>query len=145
MTVVIALLLILMLKWRPDWYISRVFYRWLVAKPAAWLATIERKHVLYVIFGLFLAYGFAFTAPADLAMLMAWDVVAYLDVALAVWTAAAAVRVNALSLAMKHRLSRFFQRVRSPMRNRRRRTQKRPRQEANDDDHPGLCWALQAA
>jgi hypothetical protein len=94
MMLLIFLLVFLMLKLFPETAMGLWLHQHIVVRLVDIFAKLERKHVLFLIIGLFLIQGFATVATADVAILAAWDITVYLDVVAAVWTMTALTRTN---------------------------------------------------
>lgn len=62
--------------------------------PLALLARIERRHLIFLVIGLFVMQSFAMVMTADLAVVAALDIATYVDAALTVWTVAALTRIR---------------------------------------------------
>lgn len=130
----------------PETATGRFLHCWLAEKPAAWLATIERKHVIFLVLAALLVVVLREAVPmvagaGDLALFAMWDASVYLDVVMAAWTIAAVARGRSGWAAVRHRLSRVVTRRHPrPARSRARRT-RAVRPVANDDDGDGLALA----
>lgn len=109
-------------------------HRHLVEEPLRLAARFERKHILFLVVGLIALQGFAMTLPAEMAMIMAWDMTVYVDLLIAGWTLSAFARLRSVRAWMALQVARFMPR-RACVRARRIRRAARRRSAANDD-HP---------
>jgi hypothetical protein len=125
----------------PGTPIARRLHTVLVEEPIDLAARFERKHILFLIVGLVALQGFAMTLPADIAILMAWDVTAYVDLLVAGWTLSAFARLRSAKAWIGLQFARF-----APWRHARAR-RIRPSVDqcspANDDDP--APWAMPLA
>ncbi|MDB5710907.1 MAG: putative rane protein [Sphingomonas bacterium] len=131
----------------PDTGTGRFLHRWLAEKPAAWLATIERKHVIFLALAALLVVVLREAVPmvagaGDLALFAMWDASVYLDVVMAAWTIAALARGRSGWAVVRHRLGQLVARRRPRAARPRARRTRAVRPVANDDDGDG--WALAA-
>lgn len=124
----------------PETATGRFLHRWLAEKPAAWLATIERKHVIFLILAALLVIVLREAVPmlasaSDLALFAMWDASVYLDVVMAAWTIAALARGRSGWAVVRLKLSAVLgRRVRTGARRRARRSRPLVRPPANDDE-----------
>ena len=78
----------------PDTPAARWLHRHCVEELLDLAGRLERKHILFLVVGLVSIQAFAMTLPAELAVAMAWDVTAYVDLVIAGWTLSAFARVS---------------------------------------------------
>lgn len=129
--------LIAVMLFAPDTDAARWLHRAAVQAPLDLFARLERKHILFLIVGLFAIQAYAAVLPAELAIALAWDMTAYVD---------AMVATSALSTFARFRSMKAWATVRmtallSPFRRLRMRARRsrpvRPdarKPAANDDD-----------
>lgn len=135
LTFVVAVLLVMGVldRWR-DLPAVRSLRRMLVDKPAAWINSLTRTHLIFAILMLtvVLTCGqmLAAMGPADMALVLLWDVSALIDTALVTATLAASARINGGWRLLVRALSLRRAPRRSP-RARRRPTARKP---SNDDE-----------
>ena len=128
--------IILILKLFPQTPAARLLHTYLVERPAAWLASRTRAHVIFALFIIVLAFAgreFVLVAgTADIAMVLAWDVSLFVDALIVTWTAATVARIK----GWRQMLIARWQAVRLPKRPSRaaRRRRSRPERPANDDE-----------
>ena len=128
----------------PDTATGRFLHRWLAEEPAAWLAAIERKHVIFLLLAALLVVALREAVPmigaADMALFAMWDASVYLDVVMAAWTIAALARGRSGWAVVRLKLvAALGQRRQTGARRRARRARMRVRPPANDDDGPGVA------
>src|SRR3569833_526788 len=90
----------LVLRLFPDTPTARFLHRWLAEKPAAWIAGVERKQVIFLLLIVAAVMILREAAPmlagtSELALFGLWDASVYLDVVMAGWTLAALARGRA--------------------------------------------------
>ncbi len=124
--------------------VARSLHRYLVEEPSRLAARFERKHVLFLIIGLASLQGFAMVFPAEMAMIMAWDVTVYVDMLIASWTLSAFARLRSMRAWMALQMARFRPRRRARVRARRIRRSAENRHAANDDDPAPAVLTLAA-
>ena len=126
---------ILILKLFPDTPAARLLHAWFVERPAAWLSSRTRAHVIFGILVVGLAFAgreFVIIAgTADMAMLMAWDLSLFVDALIITWTAATAGRIRLVG-QMLH--ARFRGKAAPRPRARKSRTRLRKPAASNDDE-----------
>lgn len=127
----------------PETPIAGWLHRHLVEEPLRLSARLERKHILFLVVGMVALQGFAVTLPAEMAMIMAWDVTVYVDVLIAGWTLSAFARVRSMRAWITLQIGRLLPR-RARIRARRIRRAVRPRSAANDDDPAFVALSLAA-
>jgi hypothetical protein len=137
---------IVVMRLFPETPTARFLHRWLAEKPAAWLARIERKHVIFLVLAALLVVVLRDAVPmvagaSDLALFAMWDASVYLDVVMAAWTIAALARGRSGWAVVRHRIARSVarRRVRAPRPRSRRSKPMRPT--ANEDDGDGIALA----
>ncbi len=136
------LLAALMMKLWPDTPFGAWLHRTMIVFPLQIVERIERKHLIFLVIGLFVIQSFAMVVTADVAVLAALDIATYVDVILAGWTVAAIARTRGSFTAFVGRFSVLLPRNGQRAR-RRRRLPMAQRRQANDDDADG-GWALAA-
>jgi len=90
----LCLIVLMLAKFWPETRTGQWLHRTLVEEPLAMAARVERKHLIFLVIGLFAMQSFAMVMSADMAMLAALDLASYVDAALTVWTVAALARVK---------------------------------------------------
>ena len=123
----------------PDTATGRFLHRWLAEKPAVWLATIERKHVIFLVLAALLVVVLREAVPmvagaSDLALFAMWDASVYLDVVMAAWTIAAAARGRSGWAVVRAKVGAVLGKRRTGARRRARHSRPQVRPPANDDD-----------
>lgn len=116
----------------PETPVARRLHATFVEEPLDLAARFERKHILFLLVGLVALQGFAMTLPADIAILMAWDVTAYVDLLIAGWTLSAFARLRSVKAWIGVQCARFA--PRRYVRARRIRPSADRGSPANDDD-----------
>jgi|GEM_PF-995662 len=76
-------------------------HRCFVEFPAKVIEKTERKHIIFLIFGLLMIQGFASVVSIDLAILAALDTSLYIDVMISVGVTATAVRAKSAWVYVK--------------------------------------------
>ena len=142
MFVAVMVLAIAVTRLFPDTATGRFLHRWLAEKPAAWLATIERKHVIFLVLAALLVVVLREAVPmigaADMALFAMWDASVYLDVVMAAWTIAALSRGRSGWAVVRLKLGAMpGRRARTGARRRARRARPQVRPPANDDEGLG--------
>jgi hypothetical protein len=118
----------------PETPIARSLHRNLVEEPLRLAARFERKHVLFLVVGLASLQSFAMVLPAEVAMIMAWDLTVYVDLLITSWTLSAFARLRSMRAWMALQAGRLRPRRRARVRARRIRRSAERRSAANDDD-----------
>lgn len=122
----------------PDTDAARWLHRATVQAPLDLFARLERKHILFMIVGLFAIQAYAAVLPAELAIALAWDMTAYVDAMIATWALSTFARLNSMKAWAAVRMAALlapFRRLR--MRARRTRPARpEARQPAANDDDP---------
>lgn len=126
-------------RWR-DLPAVRPLRRVLVDKPAAWINTLTRKHLIFATLMLIVIITggqmLAALGPLDMSLILLWDVSAFVDVAVAVTALAASARIT----SGWHLLAQWRP-IRTGRRRPRARRRPRLRQPGNDDDAPAAALA----
>jgi len=133
----LCLIILMMAKFWPETRTGQWLHRMLVEEVLAMAARIERKHLVFLVIGLFAMQSFAMVMTADMAVLAALDLASYVDVVLTAWTVAALARVKGLgmwTMRWRHFGARGRARVIGRRARRRPRTPMGHRAPANDDD-----------
>lgn len=94
----------------PETPAARWLHRHMVEEPLRLAERFERKHVLFLVVGLVALQGFAMTLPAEMAMIMAWDLTVYVDLLIAGWTLSAFARLRAFKAWMAWQVVRIMPR-----------------------------------
>jgi hypothetical protein len=145
MFVALMVLAIAVTRLFPETPTGRFLHRWLAEKPAAWLARIERRHVIFLVLAALLVVVLREAVPmvagaSDLALFAMWDASVYLDVVMAAWTIAALARGRSGWAVVRLKLGAVLgQRGRTGARRRARRSRPQMRPPSNDDE--GLARA----
>lgn len=122
---------------------ARWMHRAMVEEPLRLFERLERKHILFLIVGLFAIQAYAAVLPAELAVALAWDMTAYVDAMIATWALSTFARIQSMKAWVAVRVAALL----APFRRFRTRARRirplRPdmRKPANDDDP----WPVQAA
>lgn len=98
---------------------------------------LERRHLIFLVIGLFAIEAFALALPADLAVLAVWDVALYVDVMIATWTLSTVARFRSMKALAAIRIAALlapFRRFRTRARRNRLRRPDARKPAANDDD-----------
>lgn len=134
------LLAALVMKAWPETALARSLQAVLIDRPFALLGRIRRRHLIFLIVGLAVMYGFAEIGMPHLAVAAAMDVSALVDGLITIATLAALNRSRAAWHATLARLPR--PRRTGPRRRRAHRPSRRLRPSSNDDDgHRALAPA----
>lgn len=135
--------LVAVMLFAPATQIARWLHCHLVEEPLRLAARFERKHILFLFVGLIALQGFAMALPAEMAMIMAWDVTVYVDMLIAGWTLSAFARFRSMKAWIGLQARRFIPRRRR-IRARRIRRAAESRRAANDDDPAPFAMPLAA-
>ncbi|AJA07930.1 Putative membrane protein [Sphingopyxis fribergensis] len=123
---------------------ARWLHRATVEEPLRFFGRLERKHILFLIVGLFAIQAYAAVLPAELAMALAWDMTAYVDAMIATWVLSTFARFRSMKALIALRIAALlapFRRLR--MRARRSRpVRPEERKPAANDDEP---WPIPMA
>ena len=132
----LAILATIVLRWFPETAVAR----WLDRTLVAGLRRITRTHLIFlVLMGVLLVAGtelLAMAGPFDMALVVMWDVSAYIDIVLTTVVVATATRGGAGWRAIVARIP-----PRRAPRARRRRKGRKMLPPANDDERPGFAFA----
>jgi len=96
--------LIAVMLFAPDTDIARWLHRSTVQEPLDRLARVERKHILFLIVGLFAIQAYAAVLPAELAIALAWDMTAYVDAMIATWALSTFARFRSMKALIALRI-----------------------------------------
>ena len=129
--------LVAVMLFAPDTDAARWLHRATVEEPIRLLERLERKHILFLIVGLFAIQAYAAVLPAELAVALAWDMTAYVDAMIATWALSTFARFRSMKALIALRIAALL----APFRRLRARTRRsrpiRPaarKPAANDDD-----------
>ena len=123
---------------------ARWLHRATVEEPLDLLARLERKHILFLIVGLFAIQAYAAVLPAELAVALAWDMTAYVDAMIATWALSTFARFNSMKAWAAVRMAALlapFRRFRMRARRSRPIRPEARKSAANDDD----LWPMRMA
>jgi len=129
--------LIAVMLFAPDTDAARWLHRSTVQEPLDLFARLERKHILFLIVGLFAIQAYAAVLPAELAIAMAWDMTAYVDAMIATWALSTFARFRSMRALMALRVAALLAPLRRLGARARRNRPTRPeggKPAANDDD-----------
>lgn len=129
--------LIAVMLFAPDADAARWLHRSTVQEPLRLFAQLERKHILFLIVGLFAIQAYAAVLPAELAIALAWDMTAYVDAMIATWALSTFARFNSMKAWVAVRLAALlapFRRLRMRARRSRPVRPEAHKPAANDDD-----------
>ena len=129
--------LIAVMLFAPDTDIARWLHRATVQEPLDRLARLERKHLLFLIVGLFAIQAYAAVLPAELAIALAWDMTAYVDAMIATWALSTFARFHSMKAWAAVRMEALlapFRRFRMRARRSRPVRSEGRKRAANDDD-----------
>lgn len=129
--------LIAVMLFAPDTDIARWLHRATVQGPLDRLARLERKHILFLIVGLFAIQAYAAVLPAELAIALAWDMTAYVDAMIATWALSTFARFHSMKAWIAARTAALlapFRRLRMRARRSRPVRPEVRKPAANDDD-----------
>ena len=97
--------LIAVMLFAPDSNAARWLHRATVEQPLRFFGRLERKHILFLIVGLFAIQAYAAVLPAELAIALAWDMTAYVDAMIATWALSTFARVRSMRALMTLRMA----------------------------------------
>jgi len=129
--------LLAVMLFAPDTDAARWLHRATVQAPLDLLARLERKHILFLIVGLFAVQAYAAVLPAELAIALAWDMTAYVDAMIATWALSTFARFNSMKAWAAVRVAALlapFRRLRARTRRSRPVRPEARKPAANDDD-----------
>lgn len=121
----------------PETPAGKWLHLYLVEMPLRWASRLERKYVIFALLIVIAGPTLTLAAPLDLALIYALDLSLYIDVVVAVGTAAVVTRGKMAWAAFKVRASsimRANRTARPPSRKKRAPSLRTPRQPTNDDD-----------
>jgi len=136
--------LVAVMLFAPDTDAARWLHRSAVEEPLGLFARLERKHILFLIVGLFAIQAYAAVLPAELAMALAWDMTAYVDAMIATWALSTFARFRSMKALIALRIAALlapFHRGGARMR-RSRPVRPAARKPAANDDDP---WPVRMA
>lgn len=129
--------LIAVMLFAPGTDAARWLHRATVEEPIRLVERFERKHVLFLIVGLFAIQAYAAVLPAELAIALAWDMTAYVDAMIATWALSTFARFNSMKAWASVRMAAMlapFRRLRARLRRSRPTRTDGQKPAANDDD-----------
>ncbi len=129
--------LIAVMLFAPDTDVARWLHRSTVQEPLNLFARLERKHILFLIVGLFAIQAYAAVLPAELAIALAWDMTAYVDAMIATWALSTFARIRSMRAWVAVRMGAMlapFRRIRARARRNRSIRPDAHKSAANDDD-----------
>lgn len=88
--------LIAVMLFAPGTGAARWLHRFMVEEPIRLVERLERKHILFLVVGLFAIQAYAAVLPAELAIALAWDMTAYVDAMIATWALSTFARVRSM-------------------------------------------------
>ncbi|MEI4508584.1 hypothetical protein WBQ88_14640 [Sphingopyxis sp. CCNWLW253] len=121
----------------PDTDAARWLHRTTVEEPIRLVERLERKHILFLIVGLFAIQAYAAVLPAELAIALAWDMTAYVDAMIATWALSTFARIRSMRAWVAVRMAAMlapFRRLRTRARRNRPIRLDANKAPANDDD-----------
>lgn len=129
--------LITVMLFAPGTDAAHWLHRATVEEPIRLVERLERKHILFLIVGLFAIQAYAAVLPAELAIALAWDMTAYVDAMIATWALSTFARVNSMKAWAAVRMAALlapFRRLRMRARRSRPVRPAARKPAANDDD-----------
>ena len=129
--------LIAVMLFAPGTDAARWLHRTTVEEPIRLVERLERKHILFLIVGLFAIQAYAAVLPAELAIALAWDMTAYVDAMIATWALSTFARVRSMRAWVAVRLAALlapFRRLSARARRNRPVRAHARKPAANDDD-----------
>jgi hypothetical protein len=130
----------ILIRFFPKTRSAALMHRCLVELPAKVIEKTERKHIIFLIFGLLMIQGFASVVSIDLAILAALDASLYIDIMISVGVTAAVTRTKSAWVYVKCKIHNLLpRRIRLSSRA----SKTKPRRSAagrsasNDDDRWG--------
>jgi hypothetical protein len=97
--------LIAVMLFAPDTDAARWLHRSTVQESLRLFAQLERKHILFLIVGLFAIQAYAAVLPAELAIALAWDMTAYVDAMIATWALSTFARFRSIRALIALRIA----------------------------------------
>lgn len=138
--------IVMTMKLFPEMPAARAMHRAFVEVPLATIAEWDRRHLIFGVVAVVMAFSCSQTllmmGASDMLMILAWDVSLYVDAVIATYTAAVVTRVKGFWQYLKMRALRPFRSAR-PRAPRRVRVTARPA--ANDSDGDGSGWSYALA
>ena len=127
-----------------DTAVARWLHRATVEEPLRLFERLERKHILFLVVGLFAIQAYAAVLPAELAVALAWDMTAYVDAMIATWALSTFARFRSMRALMALRIAALLAPLRRLRMRARRSRPRRPdaRKPAANDDDP---WPVRVA
>ena len=116
---------------------ARWLHRATVEEPLSLFDRLERKHILFLVVGLFAIQAYAAVLPAELAVALAWDMTAYIDAMIATWALSTFARFRSIRALIAVRIATLlgpFSRLRKRARRSRPLRSDGRKPAANDDD-----------
>ncbi len=116
---------------------ARWLHRTTVEEPLRLFERLERKHILFLVVGLFAIQAYAAVLPAELAVALAWDMTAYVDAMIATWALSTFARIQSMKAWVAVRMAALlapFRRLRARARRIRPLRSDTHKPAANDDD-----------
>lgn len=129
--------LIAVMLWARDTDAARWLHRATVEEPLSLFDRLERKHILFLVVGLFAIQAYAAVLPAELAVALAWDMTAYVDAMIATWALSTFARFRSIRALIAVRIAALlgpFSRLRKRARRSRPLRSDGRKPAANDDD-----------
>jgi hypothetical protein len=129
--------LIVVMLFARDTDVARWLHRATVEEPIRLVERLERKHILFLVVGLFAIQAYAAVLPAELAVALAWDMTAYVDAMIATWALSTFARFRSMKALVALRIAALlapFRRLRSRARRSRPARLDARKPTANDDD-----------
>lgn len=129
--------LVAVMLFASDTAVARWLHRATVEEPLRLVARLERKHILFLIVGLFAIQAYAAVLPAELAVALAWGMTAYVDAMIATWALSTFARFRSMRALMALRMAALLAPLRRLRMRARRSRPRRPdlrKPPANDDD-----------
>ncbi|HEY0594534.1 hypothetical protein [Sphingopyxis sp.] len=125
-----------------DTVAARWLHRTTVEEPIALFGRLERKHILFLVVGLFAIQAYAAVLPAELAVALAWDMTAYVDAMIATWALSTFARFRSMKALLAVRMDALLAPFRRLRARRNRLSRPDARKPAANDDDP---WPVRVA
>lgn len=93
-----------LIRFFPKTRSAALMRRYLVELPAKVIEKTERKHIIFLIFGLLMIQGFASVVSIDLAILAALDASLYIDIMISVGVTAAVTRTKSAWICINSKI-----------------------------------------
>ena len=129
--------LVAVMLFAPGTDAARWLHRTTVEEPIRLVERLERRHILFLVVGLFAIQAYAAVLPAELAVALAWDMTAYVDAMIATWALSTFARIRSMRAWVAVRLAAMlapFGRLRARARRNRPVRPDARKPAANDDD-----------